>query len=375
VRLGPKSGRTGKPKPVPLLDELGRPIAREDIAGKDAAIARLEDRPTAADQGPTVRQVCNAYLAWHEAQGSKPATIRTHWYHLGRFADFVAAGVRYADRPAASIVPRDLGAIKHSGQGAIRHLYMSVMACWRWAARAIEDREPERLIPENPLRDLIRPRGGQRPSEATPWPVARRVLRMARGWARQRAKARIKATRAMRWVKVQALVGIAYSGARTAEMVTLEWDDIRWDEGVAAIPVDRHKTGSRVGKMRYVPLLPRLIRVLRVIERWPHRHDRYVFATRWHKGRPKLHTWWSSIREDIKPYVAGRGVELPEGWRPYFLRHSFATAAARAVGKEKASKALGHSPQALDAHYDHVEADRVREVGEAVERARKASRR
>jgi integrase len=369
ARLGPISEMTGKPRPGVLKDEAGVPIARDDATGKAAAIRRLlgeRDRPP----GPTVAEVIRAYLAWHKSQGSAPATQRTHWFHLKRFGDFVHEGVRYADRPAASIVTKDLGRIKASGKGAIRHTYMSVLACWRWAARPIEDREPERLIPSNPLEGLIRPRGGQRPSRVVEWPLARRILRLARAWARERHRP-YERTRATRWVKVCALFAIAYSGGRTAEIVTMEWGDIRWDAAVAAIPVDRHKTGRATGKMRYVPLLPRLIALLRAIERWPHRHETYVFATRWSPGRPSLRTWWDSIRDDIKPYLAARGVALPPGFRPYWLRHTVATQAAQAMGKEKAAKAMGHSPQVLDQVYDHVEADRVREVGEAVDRLRR----
>lgn len=40
-RAGPISAKTGKPTRVILRDELGRPIAENDIAGRDAAIARL----------------------------------------------------------------------------------------------------------------------------------------------------------------------------------------------------------------------------------------------------------------------------------------------------------------------------------------------
>jgi integrase len=369
ARLGEISQATGKPRKIVLKDEQGRPIEKGDTKGRDAAIRRqveARDRP----KGRTVAEVIRAYLAWHAEQKSAPATIKTHWMHLKRFGDFVHDGVRYADREAASIVPKDLGRIKASGKGAIRHTYMSVLACWRWAARPIEDREPERLIPSNPLVDIIRPKGGQRPSEATPWPIALQVLRLATKWAREPHKPFHK-TRACRQAKVWALFAIAYSGARTAEAVTLEWGDIHWDDGVAAIPVGRHKTGRTTGKMRYFPLMPRLIRLLRRIQRGPDRHERYVFATRWHEKQPCLRGWWKSIREDIKPYLAARGVVLPERWRPYWLRHRFATDASRKVGKEKASKAMGHSPQVMDAVYDHVEAERVREVGRAVENLRR----
>lgn len=369
VRMGPTSERTGKRTAIPLCDARGEPIARDDATGRDAAIARLAADRMPAPSGPTVADVCRLYLDWHRAEGSSPRTIRTHWEQLGRFAGFVRDGLRYADRPAASIAPRDLAAIRRSGMGSLRHLYASVLACWRWAARPIEDREPDRLIAANPLEGMIRPKGGQLAARAMSWDLARRMLRMARGWASRPRKGHPR-TRAMRWIKVQALVAMAYSGGRTAEIVTLEWGDIRWEDGVAAIPAARTKT-RRTGRVRYVPLLPRLIEILRVIERWPDRHERWVFATRWHDRAPRLRKWWRAIRDEIRPYLAARGLVLPDGWRPYWLRHTVATQASRAVGREKAAKAMGHSPQVLDSTYDHVEADRVREVGDAVDRARK----
>jgi len=368
ARLGPVNPKTGRRSAVSLRDPRGELIGEHDLAGRDAAIARLQGQEEGSSS-PTVAEVCRLYLAWHAAHGSAPATIRTHYYHLTRFAKFESGGVRYADRPASSIVPGDLAALKRSGIGAVRHLYMSVLACWEWAYLSIDDREPDRLIPSNPLRDVKRPRGGQRPSRATPWPEVRRMLRLARGWAREPHRP-FGRTRAFRLAKVWALMAMAYSGGRTAEIVTLEWGDIRWAEGVAAIPAGRTK-GRRTGKMRYIPLLPRLLELLELLEHWPDRHGRYVFATRFNRKGPSLREWWRSIRCDLKPYWAERGVELPEGWRPYWLRHTVATQASRAVGKEKAAKAMGHSPQVLDSTYDHVEADRVREVGEAVARARR----
>ena len=103
ARLGPISETTGKPRPVVLKDAEGRPIDRGDRKGKDEAIRRIldeRDRP----KGPTVAEVIRAYLDWHVQQKSAAATIRTHWYHLKRFGDFVHGGLRYADRPAADII-------------------------------------------------------------------------------------------------------------------------------------------------------------------------------------------------------------------------------------------------------------------------------
>ena len=46
-----------------------------------------------------------------------------------------------------------------------------------------------------------------------------------------------------------------------------------------AFPWNRHKTGSRSRKNRHIPILPGLMGILRSLESWPHRHERYVFAT------------------------------------------------------------------------------------------------
>lgn len=48
-RAGPISAKTGKATRVVLKDELGRPIAEHDIAGRDAAIARLLAARTVKD--------------------------------------------------------------------------------------------------------------------------------------------------------------------------------------------------------------------------------------------------------------------------------------------------------------------------------------
>src|SRR5262249_36310677 len=107
ARLGDISEATGKPNPVVLRDAEGQPITRGDRKGKDTAIRQIlyeRDRP----RGPTVADVVRGYLAWHVAQESAPATIKTHYYHLKRFGDLMYAGVRYADRPAANIMVEDL---------------------------------------------------------------------------------------------------------------------------------------------------------------------------------------------------------------------------------------------------------------------------
>ncbi|MBU6430314.1 MAG: site-specific integrase, partial [Cyanobacteria bacterium REEB65] len=370
ANLGEVSPRTGRPKPVILCDEDGQPIRRDDEAGKDRAIARIIGK-RADPTGPTVAEVIRAYLAWHEREGSALRTRQDHWFHLRRFAHWEYGGVRYAMRPAAEILPDDLWRIKQSGKGAIRQLYMSVLACWNWAASPIEGRTPRVMIPANALAGVKRPRRGP-PSGATSWPDARRLLRLARGWARQPSRTRRKRTRWSRWLLVQSLALIAYSGPRTAEAITLEWGDIHWSEGVAVIPRTRHKTGRRTQRDRYFPIGPHMARILELIRRHPDRHPRWVFATRWTE-RANVKEFWRRLRVDLKPYLGAHGMELPEEWGPYWLRHGYATVAVEAVGLDLTSKTMGNSPQVVREVYDHTTLGRVRGVDEAVRQKRRTT--
>ena len=58
----------------------------------------------------------------------------------------------YGLRLAKDIVPKDVWRIKQSGMGQLRQVTMSVLACWNWASIPFEDREPEVMIPGNPLK-------------------------------------------------------------------------------------------------------------------------------------------------------------------------------------------------------------------------------
>ena len=174
-------------------------------------------------------------------------------------------------------------------------------------------------------------------------------------------------SRAARWIKVQALVAIAYSGARTAEAVTLEWDDIRWDQGVAEIPVDRHKT-RRTGRIRRFPILPRLMKLLAIIRRWPHHHPKYVFLCSWN-NKPSVKEWWRWLREDLRPWLMSEGLVIPKNWRPYWLRPCVWDRCSRKRSAALKNGSVGNG--ALEGEcsrqvYFHTSAKTVSKVGQAV---------
>src|SRR5690242_19689422 len=134
VRL--KDPETGQKRAQLLTHPDGRHIAEGDLGAVAAAVRRLlgeREEASYRPEGPTVNEVCKAFVAWHAENGSAQRTVDDHHYHLGRFAKFVHCGVPYAERAASSIIPEDLWRVKQAGLGSIRLLYASVLACWRWA--------------------------------------------------------------------------------------------------------------------------------------------------------------------------------------------------------------------------------------------------
>lgn len=399
ARLGPLD-KNGRPLPVMLRDEQQNPIVDPPQGDRvprsvEKAVHRLKlerENRSAVIEGPTVDHVCSLYLDWHRtAAKSAMRTIRGHWYQLTRFCRFEHNGIRYGDRPAETIGPRDLWRIDDSGGGSLRQLYASVVACWNWAARPVKNRDPEVLIPANRLTKIERPAKGHIQDKTIDWGDARVMLRLARGYARQKADTRAEKTRAARWLKVATLTAMAYTGARTLEIVSLEWNDIRWKDGILYIPATRTKT-RYTGKPRIIGMQPRLVRLLRAIQNWKHRHPVYVFYCAWHSTEGvKDHAdnrereLWKFVREGVKPwltaewerrrvYLEPRGINLTRDWTPYWLRHTYGTTALEEVGADVASSIMGNSAEIMRNTYDHVSARRARNVADRVHEARKRLR-
>src|SRR5262245_60657652 len=226
ARLGPVSEVTGRPKVVPLTHPDGRPIDRDDRDGAGKAARRLVERRSGVglvDSPSRVVDVSQGFLEWHAANGSAVRTVKDHYYHLGRFCRFTHGGVAYGDRPAASIGPEDLWRLKSAGLGSLRLLYASVLACWRWAARPVEGREPVRLLKENPLAGLRKPKRGPKVEKLVEWSTTRKLLRFARSWARQDGGTRRERTWAQRRLKVLCLDLVATTGCRPFEAAGLRW--------------------------------------------------------------------------------------------------------------------------------------------------------
>lgn len=128
----------------------------------------------------------------------------------------------------------------------------------------------------------------------------------------------------------------AFAGLRTAELMRLEWSDVKFDEGHIVVGADKAKTAQR----RLVPILPNLATWLATYKekkgklcefvRLPHLVQREVSATITKNG----------VKED--------GV----AWKHNGLRHSFISYRVAAT-QDVAKVALeaGNSPRMIFQHY------------------------
>ena len=384
ARLGKISEKTGKPTPVMLCDVAGNPLAYGDQAGVAAAITRLlaaRDAEQAKQAGPTVRELCAAFVRWHSDNGSAERTVDGHHYQLNRFCKFSAKGVKYGDRSASTIKPRDLWRIKKrnealkakgkQGWGALRNLYSSVLACWRWASRPIEGRKPTRMLRRNRLRGIMRPKPRGRVIEKlVDWRVARQVVRHAHAMSRQRPKFAPKRTIVQRRLKALCFALIVETGCRPFEAFGLRRDEIRWDDGI--LRIDPERTKPR-GRDRRIAVSRRMLQALRVILQWESSHLIYVFVPRWAKfeGEPQTKEMDVWFREYVKPYVVDKGVPIPEEVTMYWFRHDWQTAGLEVETVEGVADAAGNSPQVLLSTYAHKKNKRVKEVAEKVREHRR----
>jgi integrase len=400
ARLGEINPKTGKRRTVMLTHEDGSPIAggtqseRAVAAAISRRLADMEREARRQPAGPTVLGLVTAYLEWHRAGGSAEATTRGHRDQLSLFCRFEAEGRAYGDRPASSIGVRDLARMRQAMEAAgaatgyIRNRYASVLACWRWASRPVEGREPERMIAANPLDGLIRPRRGDSEEKVIPWPLARALLRFMRGICRPRSGLRDRGWPRLwspgrdrrRWrLNILAVHLAALTGCRPDEAARITWEEVDWKAGAAILR--RHKTYGRTGRKRVIAIPGRFLRALEILRDSPGRHPTYVFVPGdSRKVKPpsshELGRWFRDVRG--KAIAAGVSAEcdgvrasLPPDLTMYWLRHSFQTEGVQVASVERVAGAVGNSPDVVISTYVHVQARDAHAVAEAVAKARR----
>jgi len=130
----------------------------------------------------------------------------------------------------------------------------------------------------------------------------------------------------------------AFAGLRSQEIMRLDWNDVRFDQGFIEVSASKAKTASR----RLVPLLP-------VLAAW-------LLPMRRQSGHVVGYTRNDALSEARTHFcktgipVSGRAVEFK--WKPNALRHSYASYRLADV-KDAARVALemGNSPSMLFRNY------------------------
>jgi integrase len=367
AQLGEKSETTGRRGRVVLRYEDGSKIPFGDKAGAYAAFARKLAEVEATQRratGPTAYEVVKAYLLWHEAAGSKPNTIASHEWHLFHFLDFEWGGGPYRDRGAATFTVPDWTRYRKAMQakgaetGYVRLAYSSVHACWHWASRPIEDREPLKLIPENPFSGLPRPKKGGKRKLVLPWATIKAVAALIGPYVEREAtghrnrKVATNRERAQNRLKALACRLIVECGCRPIEAAVLRWDWVHEDRRLIEIPREFIKTHED----RQLGLTPELAGTLRQLRGSGEAHPVWVFrlATNPSTEEPDPHRlaeWFAGLRKMARE----GGVDLPPGTSLYTFRHSLITLAREAgMPLKELAHAFGHTEETAQEHYLHV---------------------
>lgn len=378
ARLGEVNPKTGKRRAVQLRHEDGRAIAEGDRRGLEAAVSRRLAELEAAERrahGPTVAEVCAAFVRWHAENGSAGRTVKDHYYHLSRWARVDVGGVPLAERPAAEVVPEDVWAMDAAGLGSLRLAYASVLACWAWAARPVKGRDPVRMIPSNPLAKLAKPPRGKVSRKLVGWPAVRRLVRFAFGRAKRLGVAKLgrpDRTRRAERLRALALQFMAHTGCRPGEAAALEWGDLDLARGLVTIPAERTKT-RKTGRDRRFAVPRRLARALSLARADAAAHPRWVFVPAWARvasaPSPRdLMKWWRNV---LKPAAVAAGLPVPEGMTLYWLRHDFQSAGLAVASAEEVSMFAGNSPKVLLETYAHQGERAALEIGGRIAQGRR----
>lgn len=327
--IGDVSEKTGRRKPVYFREIPYGPKGSPNFRKVQAAIdEHIASRPVAVvvhSTEPTFDDLSRKYLVWLENRvhsgKSKPLTYTGHQKALDKFSkspgfggtphgkilarDFTATMMsRFIDGMANA--DRGVGKPRGYGPNYIGRILASVQTVLNWAAAPRADRaagDPERLIPENPVKGFSH-EATRAPHSPTRF-VAEAQVRKFFDWGYARAETYSRAGKRAapggwwtpkhpeldRWFEriIIDLIRVAYlTGTRPGEVRVARWVDyepeaVRLDGidgfcGRITLDPTRWKSGNKTGKHREILLEPEAVSVIEGIRADPKHHPVYIWT-------------------------------------------------------------------------------------------------
>ncbi len=274
-------------------------------------------------KGPiSVAGLCEAFLS-DAAENLEPSTYASYQYACQKLVDQLGC------RQAHTIEPLDIHQfstkLKSSLNETSRAIVLRVVQrCFNWGVEA-------RLIPPHQLGRIRKPRPKSRDRFLTDEEF-QTLLRSTNPKDARRLGASYR----------RVLLALEWTMCRPGEIARLQWEHIRWDHNVAILP--NHKT-KRTGKPKIIPLIPKMTRLLR----WLERQSTSAFCFVNSRGRP-----WTVRAINLRMSHVKERSGITD-IMPYTIRHRAATNAILRTGDLKmTSLVLGHRSTATTERYTHL---------------------
>ncbi|MBD1401660.1 tyrosine-type recombinase/integrase [Pelovirga terrestris] len=153
-------------------------------------------------------------------------------------------------------------------------------------------------------------------------------------------------------LSVAAIKLLLFTGCRKNEILSLQWHQVRLEEGMVFLPLTKN------GRSRTVILNTKAMEVMRELAR--NNSSDYVFPSR--AGTRKGYIY--DLRKPFEKVCDAAGIS---GLRVHDLRHSFASIAiASGASLYDVQKLLGHSDPSMTQRYAHLSKDSLQKATEKV---------
>jgi integrase len=267
-------------------------------------------------------------------------------------------------------------------------LLKSVKAMVAWAHQIDEGTYPGLPLPVNPLAKMTGPDVPRR----APREISQETLDSFFAWLGARAERQTGLPQRFARISVVMLRFIRETGCRPKEACVATWEEWRmradgW--GVVTLPPWKWKNGKKTKQDRVIAVPPGVAESIEQIRSLPGHHPRSIFTRRRNRGAAEAGHGSPFAGEPFVPVDDSRkttgdtksvqkwffrlcneareaGVELPPGFRLYWLRSAYSTEGQRkGASRSLLASAMGTSEKMLDRSYTDFDADDIVNVAKA----------